>query len=124
MSVTTPPSTPDDPGRPGASDAEKAQDALAHGEVPDSQRPFATDAAAPMDVRARRFRARDGILTVLIATIIVLVAAGPSIRRTGNRMDPGFERDMVLAVGRPAGSVADALPFHGWAHSVTAWLSP
>jgi lysophospholipase L1-like esterase len=127
VSATPPTSTPDDPrgqGAPDAEAAEAAEAALAHGEVPDTQRPFVTDAAAPMDVRARRFRARDAILTVLIAAIIVLVATGPSIRRTGNRMDPGFERDMVLAVGKPAGAVADWLPFHGWADTLTGWLAP
>ncbi|UGS36888.1 DUF459 domain-containing protein [Capillimicrobium parvum] len=124
MSSTPPTPTSDDPRGPRARDAEAAQAALAHGEVPDTQRPFATDAAAPMDVRARRFRARDGILTVVIAAIIVLVATGPSIRRTGNRMDPGFERDMVLAVGKPAGAVADWLPFHDWANTLTGWLAP
>jgi len=112
------------PESPAAAEARRAQAELAHGEVPDTQRPFATDAAAPMDVRARRFRARDGILAVVVAALIVLVAAGPSIRRTGNRMDPGFERDMVLAVGKPAGAVADALPFHDWAHTLTSWLAP
>jgi lysophospholipase L1-like esterase len=121
--VSCTPSTPS-PGDPPQPAPGSAGDALAHGDVPHTQRPFVTDAAAPMDVRARRFRARDAIVAVVVATLIVLVAAGPSIRRTGNRMDPGFERDMVLAVGKPADAVAGALPFADWAGTLTGWLAP
>jgi hypothetical protein len=39
-------------------------------------------------------------------------------------MSPGIGRDLVLAVGRPAGWVADQLPLHSVAHTLTAWLSP
>jgi hypothetical protein len=39
-------------------------------------------------------------------------------------MDAGWERDLVLAFGKPAGAVGDALPLHGWVHHVTGWLSP
>jgi hypothetical protein len=50
--------------------------------------------------------------------------AGASVRRAGEEMNPGIGRDAVLAVGRPAGWVADRLPLEHWAHSTTAWLSP
>jgi lysophospholipase L1-like esterase len=77
-----------------------------------------------MDVRARRFRARDGILALLVALVIVVVCAGPSIRHSGNEMDAGWQRDIVLAFGKPAGAIGDALPFAGWVHHVTSWVSP
>jgi lysophospholipase L1-like esterase len=77
-----------------------------------------------MDARARRFRARDGILALLVALVIVVVCAGPSIRDSGNEMDAGWQRDLVLAFGKPAGAVGDALPFAGWVHHVTSWVSP
>ncbi len=77
-----------------------------------------------MDVRARRFRARDGVLALVVAVVIVIVCAGPSIRDSGQEMDAGWQRDLVLAVGRPAGAIGDALPFAGWANDATAWLSP
>jgi lysophospholipase L1-like esterase len=77
-----------------------------------------------MDVRARRFRARDGILALLVALVIVVVCAGPSIRHSGNEMDAGWQRDLVLAFGKPAGAIGDALPFAGWVHHVTSWVSP
>jgi lysophospholipase L1-like esterase len=72
----------------------------------------------------RRFRARDGVFALVLAVVVVLLCAGPSIRHTGEDMDAGLERDAVLAVGKPAAAVADALPFAGWAHSASAWLSP
>jgi hypothetical protein len=75
-------------------------------------------------VRARRFRARDGVLAVVVAVVLVIVCAGPSIRDSGEEMDAGWERDLVLAFGKPAGAVGDALPFAGWTHDATAWLSP
>jgi len=87
-----------------------------------SRQPFETDAAAPVDVRARRFRARDGVLVVALAAVIVLLCAGPSIRDAGEQMDPGWERTLVLAVGKPAGALADLLPFAGWTDDATAWL--
>lgn len=77
-----------------------------------------------MDVRARRFRARDGVFALLLALVLVVLCAGPSIRSNGEGMDAGWQRDLVLAFGKPAGAVGDALPFAGWVHGATRWLSP
>ena len=77
-----------------------------------------------MDVRARRFRARDGILALLVALVIVVLCAGPSIRDSGEEMDPGWQRDLVLVFGKPAGAIGGALPFAGWVDDLTAWVSP
>ncbi len=70
----------------------------------------------------RRFRARDAVIAVALAAAVLVVSAGASIRRAGNEMRAGIGRDAVLAVGDPAGWVADRLPFHGAAHTLTAWL--
>ena len=69
-------------------------------------------------------RARDAIACVLIAALLLLVTEGDSIRRSGEKMDPGVERTVVLAVGKPAGWVADRLPFADVADEVTSKLSP
>ena len=37
-------------------------------------------------------------------------------------MQPGFERDVVVAVGKPAGWVADRLPFDEWGDDALAFL--
>jgi uncharacterized protein len=49
---------------------------------------------------------------------------GASIRHAGEQMDPGVGRTLVLAVGKPAGWLADRLPLADVADDATAWLSP
>jgi lysophospholipase L1-like esterase len=72
----------------------------------------------------RRFRARDAVSVVLVSALLLLLFEGASVRKAGEEMNPGIGRDLVLAVGRPAGWVADRLPFAGVSHAATAWLSP
>ncbi len=72
----------------------------------------------------RRFRARDGILAVLLASVALIGFEGASVRHAGEQMSPGIGRDIVLGVGRPTGWVADRLPLAHAAHEATAWLSP
>jgi lysophospholipase L1-like esterase len=74
--------------------------------------------------QARRFTARDAVVAIALAAAVLLVVAGPSIRKAGREMSPGIGRDVVLAVGRPAAWVADQLPFRPAARTLTAWLSP
>src|SRR3954447_22868940 len=57
----------------------------------------------------RRFRARDGVLALLLCAVLLVIFKGDSLRRQGQRMDPGFTRDVVLAVGNPAGLIADSV---------------
>lgn len=73
---------------------------------------------------ARTFTAREALFAVGIAVVILVVCAGASVLKQGNEMRPGIGRDAVLAVGKPAGYVADHLPFHRGASRLTAWLSP
>src|SRR3954449_6516651 len=72
----------------------------------------------------RRFRARDGVLALLVCAALLIVIKGDSLERQGERMDPGLARDLVLAVGRPAADVANALPFARATDDATAFLSP
>jgi lysophospholipase L1-like esterase len=72
----------------------------------------------------RRFRARDAVVAVAVASLLLILFEGPSIRRAGDRMDPGIGRDLVRLVGEPAGWLADRLPLASVAHDATAWLSP
>jgi hypothetical protein len=72
----------------------------------------------------RRFRARDGIIALLLCAFLLVVFEGAGIRRQGERMDPGWDRDAVLAVGKPAGWIADRLPLEKKADRATAFLSP
>jgi uncharacterized protein len=72
----------------------------------------------------RSFRARDAVLAILLAAALLVASAGASIRKAGEQMNPGIGRELVLAVGRPAGWLADRLPLAGVSHAATAWLSP
>jgi uncharacterized protein len=74
--------------------------------------------------RGRRFRARDALIVVGVAAVLLILCEGPSIRRHGLEMGSGPGRTFVLAVGRPAGWIADQLPLASAAHTLTAWLSP
>ncbi len=78
----------------------------------------------PISPATRRRGAREALMAVGVAALILLIAQGPSIRRTGERLDPGPIRFAVLSVGRPAGWLGDRLPFADAVHSVTAFLSP
>ncbi len=69
-------------------------------------------------------RARDALICVFVAVILLLVLEGTSIRNTGKKMDSGLERTAVLAVGHPAGWLADRLPLAEAADTLTAALSP
>jgi lysophospholipase L1-like esterase len=73
----------------------------------------------PKPPRGPRRRARDAVLTVLVAVGLLALFEGPSVRAAGEEMQPGWERSVVLAVGRPTGWFADLLPLHkvdlfGW----------
>jgi uncharacterized protein len=72
----------------------------------------------------RRFRAREGVIAVLIAALIMVLCAGPSILKAGNEMTPGIGRDIVLAVGRPSNWISSRLPFVSVANATTGWLNP
>jgi hypothetical protein len=69
-------------------------------------------------------RARDALTCVFVAAILLMLVEGASIRNTGKKMDSGIQRSVVLAVGRPAGWLADQLPLAAVADKITGGLSP
>jgi lysophospholipase L1-like esterase len=71
-----------------------------------------------------RLSARDCVACVFIAALLLLLLQGESLRSSGEKMDPGWQRTLVLAVGEPAGWLADRLPLADAADKVTAFLSP
>lgn len=73
---------------------------------------------------SRRFNARDAIITVFVAAIALILINGNSMKHSGERLKPGVQRSVVLAVARPSGWIADLLPLHTVAHNLTAGLSP
>jgi lysophospholipase L1-like esterase len=77
----------------------------------------------PLPPPGRRLRARDAILVVLTATVLLVLFQGQSVRNWGEQMDPGIGRDIVLGVGKPVGWLADRLPLHDAADDATSWLA-
>ncbi len=71
-----------------------------------------------------RGTARQAILLVALTALVLLLCAGDSVRRAGEEREDGPIKTMVLAVGKPAGWLADALPFAPIADALTGWLSP
>ena len=72
----------------------------------------------------RRLGAREGILVVVMAVALLVVFRGESIRSSGEELDSGLERTAVLAVGKPAGWIAERLPFDEAASDALAFLDP
>src|SRR3954452_22612239 len=57
-----------------------------------------------------RHRPRDLLICCGIAVVLLTLAEGASVRHAGREMPAGWERSLVLAVGHPAGWLADRLP--------------
>ena len=74
--------------------------------------------------KARRFDVKQLLKSVGLVSLILFITSGPGIREAGEQMDPGLERTLVLAVGKPAGALGDVIPLHEVADEATAWLSP
>ena len=43
----------------------------------------------------RPLRARDGLIVIAVAVVLLVAAKGQSIRNQGNKMDAGIERSLV-----------------------------
>jgi uncharacterized protein len=72
----------------------------------------------------RRFSGWDAVRAVSLTTLLLVVFAGGAIRHGADELKPGLGRDIVKAVGEPAGWIADQLPFAETRRDLTAWLSP
>jgi lysophospholipase L1-like esterase len=70
----------------------------------------------------RRLTARDALKVVAIAIGLLVLFDGTALRKAGEEMQPGWERDVVLAAGKPVGWVADRTPLHKV--ELFSWVSP
>jgi len=71
-----------------------------------------------------RFSAWDAVKAVALTTFLLLIFAGGSVRKAADELKPGLGRDIVKAIGGPAGWVSDNLPFSDTRRDLTSWLSP
>jgi hypothetical protein len=72
----------------------------------------------------RRFTGWDAVKAVTLATILLLIFAGGSVRHAADELKPGLGRDIVKAVAGPAGWISDRLPLADTRKDLTSWLSP
>src|SRR3954470_15221508 len=72
----------------------------------------------------RRFTAWDAVKALTLTTFLLLIFGGGSIRVAADELKPGLGRDIVKAIGGPAGWVADQLPFAGEGGGPTSWPAP
>jgi lysophospholipase L1-like esterase len=86
------------------------------GDAPGAEPPIPKPPSGP------RVRSRDALIVVFLSVIVLVLFEGSSVRTAGEEMQPGLERDVVLAVGEPAGWVADRLPFDEWGDDALAFI--
>jgi lysophospholipase L1-like esterase len=112
-------STTDDPRSRGSGDA-PSSGSQADGGIP------APPANQPRDVPdpppGRHGRARDALIVVWLAVVLLVLFQGAGIRGGAEELSPGIGRDVVEAVGEPTGWIADNLPFSGRTDDALAWL--
>jgi len=72
----------------------------------------------------RSYRARDALIVVLVAAVVLVVLEGTSVLKAGRQLAPGVQRDALIAVGHPTSAIARALPLHAATTRLVAGLSP
>ena len=61
------------------------------------------DESVPKPPPGRHLSARAAVGVTLLVVVLLVLLEGASLRDAGEEMDPGVQRDVVLAVGHPAG---------------------
>ena len=61
---------------------------------------------------------------VAAATLLLVLFEGSAVTSAGDQMDRGWERSVVLGVGKPTGWIADSLPLENAADSALSFVSP
>jgi lysophospholipase L1-like esterase len=90
--------------------------------APDRSAPALPSVPAPPT--GRHLTARDALICIGLCTLLLLAFEGRSIRRSGEEMKAGWERSLVLAVGRPAGAVSEALGLAAIKDELVGWAHP
>ena len=84
--------------------------------------PTSPEPPVPPAPKGRRLSARQAVMVVFVAALLLALFEGSSIRSAGEEMDPGVGRELTLAVGAPTGWIADRLPFDEWTDDALAFL--
>src|SRR3954465_1109519 len=86
--------------------------------------PAPTPDEIPAPPTGRHLTARDAVLCIGLCALVLLAFEGRSLKRSGEEMKPGWERSLVLAVGRPAGAVSNALGLPAVKDKLVGWAHP
>jgi len=78
--------------------------------------------AVPDPPPGRSARARDALIVVWLAVVLLVLFQGAGVRGGAEELSPGVGRDVVEAAGEPTGWIADNLPFSGRTDAALAWL--
>lgn len=78
----------------------------------------------PAPPTGRHLSARDALICVGVCVLVLLAFEGRSLERSGDRMKPGWQRTLVLAVGRPAGAVSEASGLGKVKDRLLSWAHP
>jgi hypothetical protein len=78
--------------------------------------------AVPEPPPGRRGSARNALIVVGIATLLLVLFQGAAVRNGAEELSPGIGRDVVEAVGEPTGWIADELPLSDPTDDALAWL--
>jgi lysophospholipase L1-like esterase len=78
----------------------------------------------PAPPTGRHVAARDALVCIGLCALLLLAFEGRSIRHSGEEMRSGWERSLVLAVGRPAGAFSEALGLAAVKDTLVGWVHP
>lgn len=78
-------------------------------------------AEIPAPPLGRLRRSRDALICVGVCVLLLIAFEGASIRRTGQDMEHGWQRSLVLAVGTPTGWLSDKTGLGAVKDRVLAW---
>jgi lysophospholipase L1-like esterase len=77
----------------------------------------------PPAPEGRKFRARDAIIMIAVAMVLLILFKGDSVKTYGETLKPGVGRGVVVAVGAPTAWIAEQLPLADLADDATSWLA-
>jgi hypothetical protein len=92
--------------------------------MPEPERMSVAEQAMPAPPTGRHLSARDALICVGVCVLLLIAFEGRSIERSGKEMTPGWERSLVLAIGRPAGAVSRATGLATAKDELVAWAHP
>src|SRR6187200_776084 len=92
--------------------------------MPRSERRSVVEDQIPAPPTGRHLSARDAVVAVCVCVVLLLLFEGASIRRSGEEMQSGWERTLVLSVGRPAGALSDRTGLGAVKDRLVAWAHP